>query len=450
MRRKEYASCSARPSSRPTYPRSVSRANALSVVGGRTSSSARPCTIWSSWTANSTSRSPPEPSFSCRSAVSAGMCSITRRRIACTSSTNPSRSAADHTSGPISSTYSRPSVEVPGHRTGLQQRLELPRLGPPVVVAAVAGERAHERTGLALGTQVGVDRPDGALGGVVRADLHHRRGELGRGPHGRIDARHALRGLGHEDDVDVADVVQLVPSALAHRDHGQAAAVRGLADLGAGHRQSGVERAGGEVGELRRHVVDAEVVGQVAGGEPQEQPSVLHPQRVLRRRVLEGRHGSLVSGVGTHGSQQPGPHDVRRRAGRPDRRVGELVPLLGVPAQVLPQRLARAEHREQTHRGALVVGHLLEQLVAVLDDVGDGDQCSQGEVGVGTAPDRRRPAVGRPHRGPRGSPGRVAGSKKPRRTRLPWVMSTLATRRTYRHAGARVAQADGPGDRRGP
>ena len=35
--------------------------------------------------------------------------------------------------------------EVAGDRTGLQQRLELPRLRPSLVVRAVAGQRAHER-----------------------------------------------------------------------------------------------------------------------------------------------------------------------------------------------------------------------------------------------------------------------------------------------------------------
>ena len=46
-------------------------------------------------------------------ARSAGMWSSTRRRIAWTSSTKPSRSAADHTIGPITSTYSRPSARSP-------------------------------------------------------------------------------------------------------------------------------------------------------------------------------------------------------------------------------------------------------------------------------------------------------------------------------------------------
>ena len=92
-----------RPRGRRSRPRS-GRASALSVAPARSDVSARPCTSCRSCTANSTSRSPPEPSLSCRSASWAGMWSSTRRRIACTSSTKPSRSAALHTIGAIIST----------------------------------------------------------------------------------------------------------------------------------------------------------------------------------------------------------------------------------------------------------------------------------------------------------------------------------------------------------
>jgi hypothetical protein len=44
-------------------------------------------------------------------------------------------------------------------RPGLEQGLELPRLGPPLVVREVARERAHERSLLALGPQRGIDGP---------------------------------------------------------------------------------------------------------------------------------------------------------------------------------------------------------------------------------------------------------------------------------------------------
>ena len=73
-----------------------------------------------------------------------------------------------------------PELEVAGDRTGLEQRLELPRLGPALVVGTVAREGADQRAGLALGAQVGVDRPDRALDGVLGADLHQLGGQLAR------------------------------------------------------------------------------------------------------------------------------------------------------------------------------------------------------------------------------------------------------------------------------
>jgi glutamate-ammonia-ligase adenylyltransferase len=60
-----------------------------------------------------TSRRPPGPSFSWRSASRDGSCSSTRRRIACTSSTKCSRSAARQTKGATASTYASPRVRSP-------------------------------------------------------------------------------------------------------------------------------------------------------------------------------------------------------------------------------------------------------------------------------------------------------------------------------------------------
>ncbi|GAA4958344.1 hypothetical protein GCM10023238_26400 [Streptomyces heliomycini] len=70
---------------------------------------------------------------------------------------------------------------VAGDRAGLEQRLELPGLGPALVVGEVGGEGAHERPVAALGAQIGVDGPDGALDGGLGADPHQVRGEPGRG-----------------------------------------------------------------------------------------------------------------------------------------------------------------------------------------------------------------------------------------------------------------------------
>ena len=64
-----------------------------------------------------------------------------------------------------------------------------------------------------------------------------------------------------------------------------------------GHGERGVEGAGGQVGQLGRGVVDAEVVGQVAGGEPQQHPAVLDAQRVDGLVV-----GRVATGAASSGS----------------------------------------------------------------------------------------------------------------------------------------------------
>ncbi len=69
-------------------------------------------------------------------------------------------------------------VQVAGGRAGLEQRLELPGLGPPVVVRQVAGQRADERALAAFRAQVRVDGEDAALRGGPLADLDHAGGQL--------------------------------------------------------------------------------------------------------------------------------------------------------------------------------------------------------------------------------------------------------------------------------
>ena len=85
------------------YPPEDSAARESVVARVRTVSSPRPCTSCSSCTVNSTSRSPPGPSLIWRSRSASGMFSVTRRRMACTDSTKPSRSAEDQMKGAIAS-----------------------------------------------------------------------------------------------------------------------------------------------------------------------------------------------------------------------------------------------------------------------------------------------------------------------------------------------------------
>ena len=142
----------------------------------------------------------------------------------------------------------QPDLAITGGDPGLEQGLELPRLGPAFVVGLVALDRAHERAVLALGTQGGVHGPQGPLGGRLGAGLH-------RGARqGRADAERGLlvgplSGLGDEDDVDVADVVELATARLAHPDDGEPALLVPLAVLLPGDEQRRLERGLGELGQ---------------------------------------------------------------------------------------------------------------------------------------------------------------------------------------------------------
>ena len=183
----------------------------------------------------------------------------------------------------------------------------------------MARERPDQRSRLALRAEVRVDRPDRALAGVVRAGLHQHRGELGRDPRRRrlVDTPDRLEDV---EDVDVGDVVQLVAAALAEGDHREARR-RGIGDLGPRDRQRRLEGARGQVGQLRRGVVDADVMGEVARRESGEQPPVLDPERVHGVGVPDGRGRAVARGIGSDGPQQ------RRRAsayaaGRVDPRNG--------------------------------------------------------------------------------------------------------------------------------
>ncbi len=67
----------------------------------------------------------------------------------------------------------RTKLRITGDRPGLQQRLEFPGLGPPLVVRDVTREGAHKRAHLALGPKCGIDFPDRS------ADANHRGRKLG-------------------------------------------------------------------------------------------------------------------------------------------------------------------------------------------------------------------------------------------------------------------------------
>ena len=194
-------------------------------------------------------------------------------------------------------------VQVAGHGPGLELRLELPRLRPPLVVRLVRLQRAHQRTGLALRPQGRVDLEEAAAG---HAD------ELRGQPGGA-----GIGGLGDEDDVDVGDVVELAGAALAHGQHGQARRHRRIrVGGGHGHRQGGGQRGVGQVrqglgdlGERDRRLARAARTARVRA----RQVGCGHAHDQVAVRTL---HGDVGVAPGDPGAVQPCLLQVRRRRRR--------------------------------------------------------------------------------------------------------------------------------------
>ena len=132
-----------------------------------------------------------------------------------------------------------PSVGVAGDRARLDERLELPRLRPPLPVRLVRVERAAQCARPALRAQVGVGAEHDAVGGRLGSS--------------RAATRAPPLGVGgvavvHEQHVDVARVVELGAAELAHPDHRHRNRRRGDVERG---REAGL-RERGELGGRRR------------------------------------------------------------------------------------------------------------------------------------------------------------------------------------------------------
>ena len=142
-------------------------------------------------------------------------------------------------------------VEVAGGGPGLEQRLELPGVGPLLVVGPVPGRGPDQRPGLAVRSQRGVDLP-----GRLAADPHQpgRQGGgggehrgLGSSPSGASVGTSGV--VGDEDHVDVGEVVQFHGAALAHGDDAEPGRGGGRREFGGRHGQRGLQRGVGQVGQ---------------------------------------------------------------------------------------------------------------------------------------------------------------------------------------------------------
>ena len=156
--------------------------------------------------------------------------------------------------------------DVAGRRTGLEQRLKLPRPGPPLVIGLVRGQCPHQRAPATLGPQVGVHRPRG-----LAADLHHARRD-----HLRLGQILILGA--DEDDVDITDIVEFPATAFTHGDDGQPGRPPAF---GLSEAQRDTHRRVGQPGQPGHRHLDVHRERQVGRGHLQQCAAVRGAQ--LRR-----------------------------------------------------------------------------------------------------------------------------------------------------------------------
>ena len=216
-----------------------------------------------------------------------------------------------------------------------------------------------------------------------------------------------VRGFGDEHDVDVADVVQLRATRLAHGDDGEPA--RLAVGLREGNGKRRPQGRGGEVRELRGDVLEREDRqgrladgGEVGGGEGEHLVAVGDAQGVHGLAVAQrggwGARGACrrCDGVRTDGRQQRhgagGDVGARVGGGR-----GQPAPAVGMGDEVVAERGGAAEQGEQppaehdvtAQRG--VAGPPLARVRAR-----EPVQRTQREVGVGAAGEGPHDVLGAP------------------------------------------------------
>ena len=283
-------------------------------------------------------------------------------------------------------------VGVASHRAGLEQRLELPVLGPLLVVVLVRGEHAHQRAVLAFRAQAAVDLPQRLLGhahdGGLADTLQHG-AHLGAHADQRLMVHVLVGRFDHVDEVHVGDVVQFLCAEFAHADDGEAHVLAALGFV-AGDGQRAFERRVREVGQFAAD-------GRLDGG------------RVVRHGILGDDGGQLVPVAGTQGRGRFGQilggdghgRFVRVRADRLEQtctalRVIEQMAVavvdccglhkLRLEAHELAHRVGDAEHRDQTLQGVVVGDDVFQIALAGLhrvDDIHEIAQCHIGVAGVG-------------------------------------------------------------------
>ncbi len=135
----------------------------------------------------------------------------------------------------------------------------------------MAGQGPHQRAVPPFGPQPHVDLEQRSLARDRPAGPDHAHGEAGRRAQRRslLTAGHGwmivvAAGFGHEEHVDVTDVVQFPAAALAHTDDREAHRRSRRRYRRPRDRERGVQSGRRQVGQLHRGVVEGHRAGQIA------------------------------------------------------------------------------------------------------------------------------------------------------------------------------------------
>ena len=182
----------------------------------------------------------------------------------------------------------RSERSVSGHRPGLEEGLELPCFRPPVPVDLVRGKGAGQGAGPAFGSQVEVD-PPGLAGQSEEAA-----GVVGRPGRGG--------GRDHEEQVDVAGVVELAAPQFAEADHGQPLVLRiggsRVAVAVGGEVPGHLEEPGSEPRQLGADLLDAVEAEEIPGRDTQDPEPLGLGQAAPEISGIAGRRGVTVEAAG--------------------------------------------------------------------------------------------------------------------------------------------------------
>ena len=250
-------------------------------------------------------------------------------------------------------------------------------------------QRAHQRARVAVGTQRGVDLPDGAGRRVPGANPSRRRHQPGGHLQGIGDRDVVGGGFGDVDHVDVGQVVEFAGATLAHGEHRQPYLLV-AGHLAARHRQRQAHHHVGEVGEVGGHLVHDGCrirMVEVSGGDTQQFGLVRQPQPVRRLGVVQ-HQSTQPRPASTH----PAQHGrLKLGATAAAGLGGEFGDQLRMCPQVQVEGEAAAEHPGQPLQPGRGREDLMHHLGAGFIQ---GGHALQSKVGVGCAGDLGEPPVG--------------------------------------------------------